>query len=108
MAVSIPFLTGETNYRLACPIDDTAYYFDVHWNSRDAAWYFDMYEQDGTIVVLNVKVVNGVPLGRRSLHEFFEDHMIVVVDSSGHGRDAAFDDLNTRVLVVLQSTEDNL
>lgn len=104
MAVTIPFLVSDCNYILSCPIDDTQINFDVRWNSRDQAFYFDMYEADDTVICLNVKVVVGIPLARRSQHEFFKNHTITAIDSSGKGKDAGFDDLNRRVLVVVETT----
>lgn len=106
MPVTIPFLTSETNYRLGCPFDDFSIYFDVRWNSRDAAWYFDLYEADDTVIALNVKVITGIPLGRRSQHEFFETHVMTAVDTTGQGIDPGFDDLNSRVLVIVQTPVD--
>ena len=104
--IALPFLTSETNYILNCPIDDTQYMFDVRWNSRDEAWYFDMYETDDTPVVLNVKIVVGLPLGIQSQHDFFKNHLITAIDTSGQGKDPGFDDLNARVKVVVQSPDD--
>lgn len=106
MPVSIPFLQSDTNYTLVCPIDDEQILFDVRWNSRDEAFYFDMYESDDTIIALNIKVVVGIPLGRRSGHSFFDEHVMTAVDTSGEGRDPGFDDLGTRVIVVVQTIED--
>lgn len=106
MPVTVPFLVSETNYRLVCPIDDYTLVFDVRWNSRDEAWYFDLYENDDTVVLLNVKIVTGVSLGRRSLHEFFKSNFMTAVDTTGRGQDPGFDDLNTRVLVVVQNASD--
>lgn len=106
MPVSIPFLPSDTNYTLVCPLDDIHLSFDVHWNSRDKAFYFDIYESDDTVVALNIKVVTGIPLGRRSQHSFFKDHVITAVDTTGAGKDPGYDDLNRRVLVVVQSTTD--
>ena len=106
MAVSIPFLTSETHYTLTCPIDDQSYLFDVRWNSRDEAWYFDMYQDDNTPVAINVKVVIGAMLGRRSRHAFFDSHKLIATDTTGQGVDPGYDDLNSRVLVVVQSVKD--
>jgi hypothetical protein len=105
MAVTIPFLVSDCNYILTCPVDDTHITFDVRWNSRDEAFYFDMYEQDDSVICLNVKVVLGVPLARRSQHEFFQKHIITAIDTTDQGLDAGFDDLNSRVLVVVETIE---
>lgn len=106
MPVSIPLLTSETNYVLHCPIDDQTILFDVRWNSRDAAWYIDIYEDDDTVIALNVKVVLGIELGRRSQHEFFWDHTITAVDTTGLGLDPGFDDLNAGIKLVVHSNSD--
>jgi hypothetical protein len=103
--VTIPFLVSDTNYELACPIDNEQLTFDTRWNSRDNAFYFDLYESDDTIICLNVKVVCGVPLGRRSQHPWFDTHIITAIDTSRRGRDPGFDDLNSRVLVVVETIE---
>lgn len=106
MPVSIPFLVSETHYKLNCTIDDKLYVFRPRWNSRDEGWYFDMYEADDVPVIINVKIVTGVPLGRRSHHVFFDSHIITAVDTSGQGLDPGFDDLNRRVVVVVQTPSD--
>jgi hypothetical protein len=105
-SISLPFLVSETNYRLACPVEDIQLYFDVRWNSRDLAWYLDIYESDDTPVAINVKVVLGTQLGNLSKHEFFSTHKMLAIDTSGEGRDAGFDDLGSRILVVIQHVSD--
>lgn len=104
--ISIPFLTSQTNYLLGVPVDDFTLLFDTRWNSRDSAWYVDIYEDDGTPVAINVKIVTGVQLGRLSQHDFFTTHKLIAVDTSGQGLDPGFDDLNARVLVVITSSSD--
>ena len=105
MGEYIPFQLSTTNYRLQMPLNDNVYLLDIHWNSRDEAWYFDLLESDETPIALNLKVVLGIPLGRRSNHEFFDNHKLVVIDSSGAGIDATYDDLNTRIYVFVETPE---
>jgi len=109
MAVKIPFITSETNYRLICPIDDEyTLIFDVRWNSRDEGWYVDIYEENESIISLNEKLVAGARLGRISRHKLFYTHIFRVVDTSRSGTDPGFDDLNARVELVVQSVNDPL
>jgi len=101
MADLIPFTPSDTNYRLQVALDGVAYLFDVHWNARDNGWYFDLREQDETPILLGIKVVLGPPLGRtRRYHPFFQNHVLQVIDTSGAGVDAGFDDLGARVQVL--------
>lgn len=106
MAVTIPFLTSDTNYRLICPLDDQVIAMDVRWNSTDQAWYMDLYEEDDTVIALNIKIVLGVNLGRISNHPFFDNHKITAMDTTTRGIDPGFDDLNARVIVTISTTED--
>lgn len=106
MAISIPFLLSDTNYRLIVPMEDWTLAFDVRWNSTEEGWYMDIYEEDNSPIAINVKIVLGVTLGRRSHHEFFKDHIITVTDTAGSGLDAGFDDLGSRVLVTITTPSD--
>lgn len=106
MAIEIPFEQSDNNYTLVVPIDDVPVQFFVRWNSRDEAFYFDMYEDDGTVIALNVKVVLGVPLARWSTHEFFSQRIMTVMDTSNTGTAPNYDELGTRVIVVIQGPED--
>lgn len=96
----LPFIQSDNNYRLQVPLSGVLYLFDVRWNDRDSAWYMDMYEADETPILLGVKLVLGNILGRRSRHLFFVQHLLRVVDTSGSGKDAGFDDLGSRVQVM--------
>lgn len=100
MAQIIPFRPSLAAYRMTVPLDNaTPYIFDVRWNAREGAWYFDMSEEDETPIVRGVKIVLGMYLGRRSTHPFFSAGCIMARDSSGAWREAGFDDITTRVEV---------
>lgn len=99
MIVEIPFQPSIGLYRFGTPIDDSSYVFDVRWNSRDAAWYFDVREADLTPIVYGVKIVLGTYLGRRKNHRLFRRGVMVATDTTGQGREATFDDLGARVVV---------
>lgn len=85
------------------------YTFDVRWNTRDygeGAWRFDMYDSAGILMVAGVKIVLNAYLGRRSAHPFFNDNLIVAIDTSITKLDPGFDDLGTRVQIWHYTTED--
>jgi hypothetical protein len=113
MADLIPFIPSENNYSLGVPLGGTRYLFDnIRWNSRDndgnGAWYFDLREQDGTVIRIGIKVVLGVQFGRTSTHPFFNTHLLKAVDTSGDRREAGFDDLGARVQVLHISLDEAL
>lgn len=103
MPVLIPFQPSENNYRLVVPIDGLVYLLDARWNTVDNAWYFDMYEEDESPVMINVKVLLGVRIGRVNAHPFLDTHVISVLDTSSTSTEAGFGDLGGRVQVVVTS-----
>ncbi len=106
MADLIPFVQSDNNYVLGVPFGDVRYMMTVRWNSRDAAWYMDIRLEDDTPVALGLKLVLGPPLGRRSTDPFFQTNILQVVDTTGTGVDAAFDDLGGRIQVMHLTLDD--
>jgi hypothetical protein len=82
------------------------YIFDVRWNARDAAWYFDLLAEDETPIRSGIKIVLGTSLGSSSTAAFFQNNILVAVDLSNGGRDAELDDLGTRVRLLWSSLDD--
>lgn len=105
----IPFIPGENNYELTVPLGGDRVVFQVRWNSTDndhaGAWYFDIFAEDGSVIAVDIKVVLGVNLGRRSSHPFFARHILRAIDTTGKGKEAAYDDLGRRVQVVHATTD---
>jgi hypothetical protein len=101
MPVYIPFQPSRNNYRLVVPLNSVPFIFDVRWNSRDNAWYFDLREEDETAIRCGNKILVGSKIGRASNHGFFVQRSFDVVDTSGSGTDAGYDDLGARVQVIL-------
>lgn len=97
--IVLPFVPSIGRYRFGTVIEETQYLFDVRWNTRDLAWYFDLREADETIIASGLKIVLGIFIGRQSTHPLFDDGVFVAHDESGQEKDAGYDDLGTRVLV---------
>lgn len=96
----LPFIPSVAAYEFSVEIDGVSYTFDVRWNSRAAAWYFDVLEGDGTPIARGLKIVLGCYIGGgRFTHDLFRLGVFVAIDTSQEGRDATFDDLGTRVEV---------
>lgn len=108
MALLLPFQPSIPFYTFSTTIENVEYLFNVRWNGRDGAWYFDVSEVDNTPIVSGVKVVLGCFLARATDHALFRDGVLVTVDTSDAGRDAGFDDLGTRVQVMRLSLDEVL
>lgn len=108
MASLIPFRTSDNNYRLRVPIDNIPYLLDVHWNDFEGAWYFDLRQEDETLILANIKIMLGGRIGRFSADPFFQSFIIQVRDTTASGSDAGYDDLGMRVQVVITDGDDTL
>lgn len=89
----LPFVPSIGNYQFETYIEDVNYVFDVRWNERDAAWYFDISDADGKVISSGLKLVIGANVGRYSNNPLFTQGVFAVVDTSGEQRDPGFDDI---------------
>lgn len=99
MSVFIPVIPSDPNNQFSVVLNDELYTFDIHWNRSDNAYYFDLLDSEGQYIVAGVKIVLGTLLGRRSAHPFFEQNVLVAIDSTPTNQDASFDDLGVRVFL---------
>lgn len=106
MAYAIPFEANEPRYQFRTVLSGSTYTFDVHWNERDGAWYFDLLTEDEVMIIAGVKIVLGMAIGRRSADPAYPIGLFRVVDTSGQNLDATFYDLGTRVQVLWLTEED--
>lgn len=95
----LPFIPSVAAYEFSADIDGVSYLFDVRWNSRDQAFYFNLFEDDGEPIAYGLKVVLGTLIGETTPHGLFRNGIIVAVDTTQESREATFDDLGTRVQV---------
>lgn len=99
-SLEMPLLPRFANYRFGATIEAVPYLFDVRWNSRASAWYMDVLEAGEAPIVLGIKLVLGAYLGRRSNHRLFQRGVFMMFDTSNAGRDATYDDLGERVVLL--------
>lgn len=100
MPVEIPFEPTTPNYRMGVVLGGTQYIFDVRWNQRDQAWFFDLLAEDEDPIVSGVKIVLGTILGGRCADERMPDGIMQAEDTTGTGTEARIDDIGTRVIVM--------
>ena len=106
MGTTLPLVPSIPNYRFSSVLDGTQYIFNVRWNVRDAAWYFDLMAEDETPIRSGIKIVLGTSLGASSTAAFFQNNILVALDLLNSSRDAGLDDLGTRVRVLWSSLDD--
>lgn len=104
--VIIPLQPALPNYRMTTTVLETAYIFDVRWNSRDAAWYLDLREENGTAIALGIKLVLGTWLARRVEHTLMTQGAFIM--QAPDGVDATFYDIGVRVQLTYWTIEELL
>lgn len=108
----LPLTPGIPRYRVSTALGDVVYVFDVFWNRRDECWYLDAYEEDGVTAIFHgAKIVLGAHIGRVHRHALVRAAALIAIDTAALGepskmRDATFDDLGSRVLVVYATADD--
>lgn len=116
MPTLLPLVPSIASYRFSTTLEAFSegsateprnYVFDVRWNARAESWYMDILAADETPIRMGIRLVLGTLLGGRSVSLAFPAGALRARDLSNEGREAAFDDLGTRV-VVYYFTEDEL
>lgn len=103
--VVLPFVASNPNYRVGTTLNNVTYIFDVRWSTREGAWYFDIRDEDESMIRAGVKIVLGALLGRRSADARFPPGAFETFDLTYTGREAGLDDIGTRVVVLYYSPE---
>lgn len=94
MAVAVlPFIASVGDYEFEVAIAEVPYIFNVRWNERDLAWYFDLYTSDQVPIAIGLKITVGSYIGRYVNHELFENGVIAAIDTSGEYLEPGFDDI---------------
>ncbi len=90
-------------YEFGITLEQVGYLMVFQWNSKDAAWYFSVYDVAGKPIRRSIKVVLGTYLGKGCQHPLFINGVFVAVDKSAKdqnlGTDATYDDFGTRVIL---------
>ncbi len=98
----LPLVGGQFDTEFDTVLAGATFTIRQRWNTRDAAWYLDLYDVNRDPIFQGIKVVIGTGLGRRVADPRMPG-VFVAADletvTAGVSRDATFDDLGTRVRV---------
>lgn len=104
----MPFLLpfeSTPSYRFSTTILNRQFVFDVRWNYREEAWYFDILDEAEEPIILGTKIVLGAMLNR-TRDPAFPRGIIIASDLSNTGQDAGLNDLGDRVQVYFYPEEE--
>lgn len=103
--ITIP-VTNEIHFSQITTLSGQDFVLTFQWNSREAAWYLDIADQDELPIVTSRKVTVGFPLITRCVDVRQPKGMLMAVDTTGKEQDPGFDDFGTRVQLVYFEPED--
>lgn len=98
MPVLLPLTPSEPFYSFTTVLAEVEYLIDVRWNTREAAWYFDISTVEGEMLRAGNRFLINSFATNRSAHADMPAGVFVTQDTSGEDLDAAFDDLGVRVV----------
>jgi hypothetical protein len=97
--VIIPVDNSPTR-RTATTLDGINYVLVTRWDDRACAWFLDILDDNGAVLIAGRKVVCSWPLnGARTPTVGLPPGLLFAVDTSGAELDPLLDDLGTRVLL---------
>jgi hypothetical protein len=103
--VLLPLQPSIASYRFSTELAGDEFLIDVRWNSRDESWYLDVLLPDETLIMAGLRVVLGA-LGIRYSDSRRPRGMLLAYDRSGEAREAGFDDIGERVVVLFFTVDE--
>lgn len=86
---------ADPNYDVSVDLDRVTYRFRYKFNARDRAWYFDLYNANGTLARASIRVVEDFPLLRLMQTLDRPQGEIIVVATRDLGRPPLLNELGT-------------
>jgi hypothetical protein len=100
MSQTIPLRSDLQHYDMQVTLDGVIYTLELRWNRREGFWYMSLLLEDGTPLVLSLKLVLDHPLGCRCRDARRPPGALIAVDTSTQHLDPGLSDLGSRVLLV--------
>lgn len=96
-AVLLPVRTDEAQwYDFTTTLDGLTFTFEFEWNEREEAWYFNLYDATGDLLLAGKKLVADFPLLMRLADRRRPPGDLTVVDTAGAGAAPGLNDLGRR------------
>jgi hypothetical protein len=97
-------ITSEAHSGITYSLEGSNYIFTFRWNTRAEAWYFDITDENGTVLVSGRRLVVDWPIvGVREAPRVFPG-ILWAYDTSGQQLDPGVDDLGDRVILLYQES----
>lgn len=106
MILDLPVVADSPDFTAFTELERVTYGFHYRWSEREGAWYLDLLDAAGAVILAGRKLVPGLPLLGRFVDPRLPPGDLVVFDTTGSDTPPAFGDLGRRVLVqYVESTD---
>lgn len=101
----IPIIENVFDFEIRVPLDDVTYLMRFRWNTRANAWYLDLSDVDGNLIVGGRKIVVDEFLLDQYLSRAVPQGVITAFDTTRRQIDPGSEDFGTRVLLYYLDVE---
>lgn len=104
--LTIPVRVGVPHQRLFVELEGESYGIELRWNGTAGAWFADLLDRDGAVLLAGRRVAIGFPLTVRAAHDRrLPPGSFVAIDTTGKDEEPTLDDLGARIqLLYLEAT----
>ena len=96
--LTIPARPGVPHQRLFVELEGVTYGLALRWNETAGAWFANLLDRDGTVLLAGKRVALGIPLTLRAAYDRrLPPGGLLAIDTTGKGLEATLDDLGSRV-----------
>lgn len=101
MPYDLPFKPSVAFQSFDSTLAGVTYSFRAQWVAVENAWFMDIATVDGAPIATAVKIALGAVIGSRLMQRVPGAPLgyFYIIDTSGKGQDAGYDDLGARVIV---------
>lgn len=99
MSFTLPINQEGAYFGFSTELEGVTYSFSWRWNDRDGAWYLEIGDGSGVVLITGIKVVVDKFLLGGSNLEGLPSGDFIAIDTTGRELDAGFEDLGRRVQV---------
>ena len=102
----VPVSNTDALYQQVTTLDGVDFILTFAYNLRDGFWYLDVLDQDGNVIVPNVKIVVNWDLLQRSTDPRKPAGALMAYDTTAQELDPGLDDFGTRVQILYLTAEE--
>lgn len=96
----LPLRTDLPRYSFRVELDGARYEFSMEWNDRAGAWFFDLADAEGDLIVTSIRVGVDYPLLDSYTDDRIPPGILLAVDSQKLDLDPGRQDLGDRVQMI--------